>query len=222
MIKCFIRVYVLLYLFVCIRSAGTFGNIVTDVDDEEVDATNSNSRSSGNLFNFASATAGAVVLDSSPSSAKGYYNLLNSDKDKYSISPCSEKRWVVIGLSEDIQITSVVLANYERYSSLVKDFQLLASGSYPTSEWIDLGTYTAEPKLGEQTFNITQLSTGYTRYLRVRFQTHYLDEALCTLSQIKVHGLTIIASLKQVRAHTSHIFYVYSNIHIYTHIICIS
>eukprot|EP01031_Cornospumella_fuschlensis_P032467 gene32467-39256_t len=187
---------VLICLAVYAGAAGNFGNIVTDVDAEEVDA---NSRSaSGNLFNFASATAGAVILDSSPASAKGYHNLLNSDKDKYSISPCNvERRWVVIGLSEDIQITSVSLANYERYSSLVKDFQLLASGSYPTSEWIDLGNYTALPKLGEQTFNITQLSTGYTRYLKVRFLTHYLDEALCTLSQIKVHGLTIIASLKQ-------------------------
>eukprot|EP01031_Cornospumella_fuschlensis_P032491 gene32491-39283_t len=186
---------VLICLAVYVGAAGNFGNIVTDVDAEE----DANSRSaSGNLFNFASATAGAVILDSSPASAKGYHNLLNSDKDKYSISPCNvERRWVVIGLSEDIQITSVSLANYERYSSLVKDFQLLASGSYPTSEWIDLGNYTALPKLGEQTFNITQLSTGYTRYLKVRFLTHYLDEALCTLSQIKVHGLTIIASLKQ-------------------------
>lgn len=53
------------------------------------------------MVNFAAQSAGAVVLESSPGS-KGYHNLLNDDKDKYGISPCSEKKWVVIGLSEDV------------------------------------------------------------------------------------------------------------------------
>jgi hypothetical protein len=51
--------------------------------------------------NFASVSAGAVVLESSPK-ANGYHHLLNDDKDKYGISPCSEKKWLVIGLSEDV------------------------------------------------------------------------------------------------------------------------
>jgi hypothetical protein len=168
------------------------GNMVKDMDDE------SDARKTL-YFNFASHTAGAVILDKSPAAAKGFHNLLNSDKDKYGISPCNEKKWVVIGLSEDILITSVAVANYEKYSSMLKDFQLLASSIYPTNEWIDLGTYTAEPRLGEQTFNITQLANAHTRYLKIKFLTHYLDESLCTLSQIIVHGVTIIASLKQVQ-----------------------
>lgn len=69
---------------------------------------------------------------------------------------------------------------------MLKEFQVLASTSYPTEQWIDLGTYTAEPRLGEQTFNITQLSSAHTRYVKIKFKTHYQDEALCTLSQIKV------------------------------------
>lgn len=103
---------------------------------------------------------------------------------------------MVIGLSEDIQVTAVVMANYEKYSSMLKDFQILGSISYPSTQWIDLGTYTAEPRLGEQHFNITQPANVHTRYLKIKFLTHYLDEALCTLSQIKVHGMTVIASLK--------------------------
>jgi hypothetical protein len=54
--------------------------------------------------NFASVSAGAVVLESSPK-ANGYHHLLNDDKDKYGISPCAEKKWLVIGLSEDVLST---------------------------------------------------------------------------------------------------------------------
>lgn len=104
--------------------------------------------------------------------------------------------FVVIGLSEDILVTSVALANYEKYSSTVKEFQLLASTSFPTEEWINLGVYEAAARLGEQYFNVTT-SSVHTRYLKFKFLTHYDNEALCTLSQIKVHGTTVIASFKE-------------------------
>ena len=93
-------------------------------------------------------------------------------------------------------MTSVALANYEKYSSTVKEFQLLASTSFPTEEWINLGVYEAVPRLGEQYFNVTT-SSVHTRYLKFKFLTHYDNEALCTLSQIKVHGTTVIASFKE-------------------------
>lgn len=149
-------------------------------------------------FNFASYAAGAVVLDKSPTSAKGFSNLLDDDKDRYGISPCNEKKWVVIGLSEDILVSSIVIANYEKYSSLLKDFQLLASTSFPTEDWLNLGEYQAEPILGEQTFLVPHTQyTPHTRYLKFKFLTHYGSEDLCTLSQIKVHGTTVIASFQQ-------------------------
>lgn len=160
------------------------------VDDEDVPMTTQQ-------FNFASHTAGAVIIDKSPPDARGFNNLLNDDKDKYGLCTCSQKKWVVIGLAEDIVITSVTIANYEKYSSMLKTFQLHASTSYPTNEWIDLGTYTAEPRLGEQSFNLTTKTDVHTRFLKFKFLTHYLDEALCTLSQIKVYGVTVIASLKE-------------------------
>ena len=151
--------------------------MVPDLDDD------SNTRSSKNIFNFASQAAGAVVLDKSPASAKGYSHLLNDDKDKYGISACDEKKWVVIGLSEDILVTSIALANYEKYSSMLKEFQLLASTSYPTEKWINLGIYEAQPRLGMQTFNVSD-SSVHTRYLKVKFNTHHGTEDLCTLSQV--------------------------------------
>ena len=116
-------------------------------DDETVEETSSKKP---RAFNFASHDAGAIVLDKA-ASAKGFNNLLDDDKDKYGISPCSDKKWVVIGLSEDIVVTSVVIANYEKYSSMLNEFQVLAATSFPTEEWMNLGSYNAAPFLGEQT-----------------------------------------------------------------------
>lgn len=156
------------------------------------------------MFNFASNSAGAIILDKDPPDAKGFNNLLNDDKDKYGLTDCAKLKYVVIGLSEDIMVTSIILANYEKYSSMVQDFQVLASVTYPTNEWEDLGKYTAEYKLGEQVFNITQAPTSHTRILKIKFLSYYQVDYLCTLSQIKVHGLTVIATLQQEVESSSH------------------
>jgi hypothetical protein len=198
--KMLVQSIALLLVIIAISLASDL--IVRDRDDDVSDSPASKTKAQ--MFNFASQAAGAVVLDKSPASAKGYHNLLNDDKDKYGISPCDEKKWVVIGLSEEVLITSVELLNYEKYSSMLRDFQLLASSSYPTDEWINLGTYTAMPQLGSQSFNITDLSEAHTRYLKVKFLTHYSDEALCTLSQIKVFGMTVIAAFQQEVQRSDH------------------
>lgn len=172
MSQCIISV-LLVYCFLVMGEE----KMVADKDDD------SEIRSSKNIFNFASQAAGAVVLDKSPATAKGFSHLLNDDMDKYGISACDEKKWVVIGLSEDILVTSVGLANYEKYSSMLKEFQLLASTSYPTEKWINLGVYEAQPRLGMQTFNVSD-SSVHTRYLKIKFNTHHGIEDLCTLSQV--------------------------------------
>mmetsp|Transcript_14890 Transcript_14890/g.20759 ORF Transcript_14890/g.20759 Transcript_14890/m.20759 type:complete len:859 (-) Transcript_14890:1844-4420(-) len=117
---------------------------------------------------------------------KGTSNLLNSDRDKYAIAPCEEKKVVVISLSEDILVEKVKLANYERYSSRVEDFQIL--GSQDMANWEDFGNYKAHSGNGEQAFQLTEPS--WARYLKFRFISHYGDEFYCTVSQIKVHGKT--------------------------------
>eukprot|EP00521_Asterionellopsis_glacialis_P011613 CAMPEP_0195307022 /NCGR_PEP_ID=MMETSP0707-20130614/37502_1 /TAXON_ID=33640 /ORGANISM="Asterionellopsis glacialis, Strain CCMP134" /LENGTH=1143 /DNA_ID=CAMNT_0040371259 /DNA_START=69 /DNA_END=3500 /DNA_ORIENTATION=- len=134
---------------------------------------------------YASKSAGALILEKSPS-MKGTSNLLNSDRDKYAIAPCEEKKVVVISLSEDILVEKVKLANYERYSSRVEDFQIL--GSQDMANWEDFGNYKAHSGNGEQTFQLTEPS--WARYLKFRFISHYGDEYYCTVSQIKVHGKT--------------------------------
>ena len=180
---------VLLYIIPIVLCNDSSSLLVPDSEDNDDD-------NQKGMFNFASHAAGAVILDKSPSNAKGFSNLLNDDKDKYAIAACSEKKWVVIGLSEDILVKTVVVSNYEKYSSQLKNFQLLASTSFPTDQWINLGTYEAEARLGEQVFDVNN-SSSHTRYLKFKFMTHYDDEALCTLSQIKVHGTTVIASFQE-------------------------
>ena len=136
---------------------------------------------------YASKSAGALILEKS-SSFKGTSNLLNEDKDKYAIAPCEEKKFVVVGLSEDILVKQIILANYERFSSRVKEFQVL--GSQTMGKWVDLGTYTAKAGNGKQTFDL--LEPAWARYIKFKFRTHHGSEYYCTLSQIKVHGSTML------------------------------
>lgn len=169
------------------------GDIVQDNDDDE----DNNPSTKRRMINFASYQAGAVVIDKSPPNGKGFNNLLNDDRDKYAICSAHERKWVVIGLSEEVAISSVAIANYEKYSSTVREFQLLGSLKYPTNEWNDLGTYTAQLMLGEQSFSITNHVGSHTRYLKIKIISHYLDEELFTLSQIKVYGQTVFVSLQE-------------------------
>ena len=141
---------------------------------------------------YASNKAGSQILEQSPS-LKGASNLLTGDKDKYSIAPCMDKKYIVIGLSEDILVKQIILTNYERYSSRVKEFQVLASQEYPTPNedyWNSIGTFEAHSKSGEQAFEL--LEPTWARYLKFRFLSHYGSEHYCTLSQIKVHGSTML------------------------------
>ena len=177
------------------------GNSLDARENSPIDANSTESKINGEgedgprkikLVDYASKLAGAQILEQSPS-LKGSSNLLTGDKDKYSIAPCMDKKYVVIGLSEDILVKQIILSNYERYSSRVKKFQVLASQEYPTPSedyWNSIGTYEAHSKSGEQSFEL--LEPTWARYLKFRFLSHYGSEHYCTLSQIKVHGSTML------------------------------
>lgn len=157
---------------------------------------------------YASKSAGAVILDSSPN-FQGVSNLLQQDRDKYAIVPCDEStsssdttlttepKYVVLGLSEDILVKQFAIANYERYSSHMKEIRLYGSVSTNAirqqSHWIHLGDFTAKPNTNnseKQTFDL--LEPTWARYLKVEFISHYGDEYYCTISQISVHGSTVL------------------------------
>ena len=182
------RGFMLLFLLVC---SLVTQSIKMEVEDPEAEEPSSESHVK---INFASVSAGAVVLEKSKAS-KGYGNLLSDDKDKYGIAPCSEKKWLIIGLSEDILVRTVVMENYEKYSSLLHEFQVLGSTSYPSSSWHDFGVYAAEARLGHQEFNLT--TPAWARYLKFRFLSQHGTEFYCTLSQIKVYGSTVLETFKR-------------------------
>lgn len=144
------------------------------------------------MVDYANKSAGALILERSPS-MKGASNLLTNDKDKYAISPCKDKKFVVVGLSEDILVKQIKIANYELYSSHVKDFQVL--GSQTMGQWVDLGTFMANHGIGEQSFELPEPS--WARYLKFRFISHHRDEHFCTLSQIQVHGSTMLQGFRE-------------------------
>lgn len=147
---------------------------------------------------YASKSAGALVLEKSHN-FKGTSNLLNGNRDKYAISPCEEKKFVVLSLSEDILVKQVKLVNYELYSSRVKDFQIQISATM--GNWVDLGSYKASPASGVQSFDLTEPAWG--RYLKFKFNSHYGDEYFCTLSQIMVHGSTMVQGFHEHLQETS-------------------
>ncbi|KAG5177841.1 UNC-like C-terminal-domain-containing protein, partial [Tribonema minus] len=146
------------------------------------------------LKNYASKDSGAVMMEHSPGT-KGADNLLVDSKDKYTISPCEEKQWVVIGLSEDILVRTIKLGSYEKYSRIVKEFQVLASQSFPVDNWMDLGVFTAADAHGEQTFELP--SPAFARYLKFKLLSHYGDDYYCTLSHVRVHGSTMLESFHE-------------------------
>lgn len=76
-----------------------------DEDDDVGHGTNSASHKPAKraeIINFAAESAGAIVLAGSDE-CKGFSNILNNDKDRYAMCPCSAKRkYVTISLSEDV------------------------------------------------------------------------------------------------------------------------
>ncbi|OQR93004.1 hypothetical protein ACHHYP_03034 [Achlya hypogyna] len=150
----------------------------------------------GQRQNYASKDSGATVLDHAPGT-KGSVNLLVPDKDRYMLIPCStDKKWIVISLSEDIHAEAIAIANYEKFSSMTKEFLVLGSINYPTDTWVVLGHFTALHRNGEQLFNFHE--KHHVRYLKLRLNSHYGAEYYCTMSQIKVFGRTFTQVISQL------------------------
>ncbi|KAF3524774.1 hypothetical protein F2Q69_00051384 [Brassica cretica] len=75
----------------------------------------------GKDYNYAAASKGAKVL-SCNKEAKGVTSILSQDKDKYLLNPCStEEKFVVIALSDKTLVNTIKLANFEHYSSNLKE-----------------------------------------------------------------------------------------------------
>ncbi|KAJ4916440.1 Galactose-binding protein [Raphanus sativus] len=144
----------------------------------------------GKEYNYASASKGAKVL-SSNKEAKGATSILSRDSDKYLRNPCSaEGKYVVIELSEETLVNTIKIANFEHYSSNLKEFELQGTLVYPTDTWVHMGNFTAANVKQEQ--NFTLVEPKWVRYLKLKFLSHYGSEFYCTLSLVEVYGVDAV------------------------------
>ncbi|CAN8304381.1 unnamed protein product [Cochlearia groenlandica] len=144
----------------------------------------------GKEYNYASASKGAKVM-SSNKEAKGAASILSRDNDKYLRNPCStEGKFVVIELSEETLVNTIKIANFEHYSSNLKEFEVQGTLVYPTDTWVHMGNFTAANVKHEQ--NFTFVDPKWVRYLKLNFLNQYGSEFYCTLSVIEVYGVDAV------------------------------
>ncbi|KAL5538983.1 hypothetical protein UlMin_021356 [Ulmus minor] len=144
----------------------------------------------GKEYNYASASKGAKVLAFNKE-AKGASNILGRDKDKYLRNPCSaEGKFVVIELSEETLVDTIEIANFEHYSSNLREFELYGSLVYPSDEWVKLGNFTAANVKLAHRFDL--LEPKWVRYLKLNLLSHYGSEFYCTLSIVEVYGVDAV------------------------------
>ncbi|KAJ9633874.1 hypothetical protein H2204_006660 [Knufia peltigerae] len=148
-------------------------------------------------FNYASYDCAANILKTNPE-AKGANAVLGKNKDSYMLNECSAKnKFIILELCDDISIDTIVLANYEFFSSTFRTFRVSVSDKYPIKidKWITLGTFEARNTRDMQAF-LVENPVIWARYLRIEFLTHYGNEYFCPVSLVRVHGTTMLEEYK--------------------------
>ncbi|KAI8049325.1 UNC-like C-terminal-domain-containing protein [Thamnidium elegans] len=140
-------------------------------------------------FNYASTDCAATVRKSNKE-AKGAQSILYESKDQYLLNRCSADKFVIINLCEQIVVDTIVMANFEFFSSTFKDFRVYASSKYPTQDWRLLGQWQARNTRDLQVFKVPD--SGFVEYMKIEFITHYGHEYYCPLSLVRVHGMSMM------------------------------
>lgn len=143
--------------------------------------------------NYASRECGAKVLFSNEETENKNAVLNEKEKDDYMRNPCegAQHKWLIIELCETVQPTVIELANFELFSSGPRDFRLLASERYPSNEWVSLGEFVAEDTRNVQRFPILAARV-YAKFIRLELLTHHGHEHYCTLSLVRVLGVSMV------------------------------
>ncbi|KAI9784982.1 MAG: hypothetical protein M1839_001178 [Geoglossum umbratile] len=150
-------------------------------------------------FNYASFDCAATVLKTNPE-CKASSSILVENKDSYMLNECAAKtKFFIVELCNDILVDTVVLANFEFFSSMFRSFRVSVSDRYPTTtpdRWKELGVFEARNSRGVQAF-LVQNSLIWARYLRIEFLTHYGNEFYCPVSLLRVHGTTMMEEFRR-------------------------
>ncbi|OCK82707.1 hypothetical protein K432DRAFT_441391 [Lepidopterella palustris CBS 459.81] len=148
-------------------------------------------------FNYASFDCAATVLKTNPQ-CKSSSSVLVENKDSYMLNECAaENKFIIVELCDDILIDTIVLANFEFFSSMFRTFRISVSDRYPVKldRWKELGTFEARNSRDIQAFLIEN-PLIWARYLRVEFLSHYGNEYYCPVSLLRVHGTTMMEEFR--------------------------
>lgn len=148
-------------------------------------------------FSYSSFDAGATILKTSPG-AKNARAILVENKDTYMLLECdASAKYVIVELSDDISVDTVVLANFEFFSSMVRHFRVSVSDRYPVKmdKWRELGTFEARNSRDIQPFLIENPQI-WAKYVRIEFLTHFGNEYYCPISLLRIHGSRMLDSWK--------------------------
>ncbi|KAL9606395.1 MAG: hypothetical protein Q9179_000415 [Wetmoreana sp. 5 TL-2023] len=143
--------------------------------------------------NYASFDCAATMLKTNPE-CKSATSVLVENKDSYMLNLCSaDNKFFIVELCNDILVDTVVLANFEFFSSIFRTFRVSVSDRYPVKleKWRELGTFEAKNSRGIQAFLVEEPQI-WARYLRIEFLTHYGHEYYCPVSLLRVHGTTMM------------------------------
>ena len=183
------------------NTVGSSTGTVVDLLERPSKAPHSRNKDAGKTckerFNYASFDCAANVLKTSPR-CKSSSSVLVENKDSYMLSECgAENKFLIVELCDDILIDTVVLANFEFFSSMFRSFKLSVSERYPVKieRWKELGTYEARNSREIQAF-LVENPLIWARYLRIEFLTHYGNEYYCPVSLLRVHGTTMMAEFR--------------------------
>ncbi|KAG6017193.1 hypothetical protein E4U54_008068 [Claviceps lovelessii] len=152
-------------------------------------------------FSYSSFDAGATILKTSPG-AKNAKAILVENKDTYMLLECdTNPKYVIIELSDDISVDTVVLANFEFFSSMIRHFRVSVSDRYPVKidKWRDLGTFEARNSRDIQPF-LVENPQIWAKYVRIEFLTHFGNEYYCPISLLRIHGSRMLDSWKDSEA----------------------
>ena len=168
-----------------------------DVHKEDLTRTHARSKDAGRTCkersNYASFDCAATVLKTNPE-CKGSTSVLVENKDSYMLNECSAKnKFLIVELCNDILVDTVVLANFEFFSSMFRTFKVSVSDRYPVKldKWRELGTFEARNSRQVQAF-LVENPLIWARYLRIEFLTHFGNEYYCPVSLLRVHGTTMM------------------------------
>lgn len=149
-------------------------------------------------FNYASFDCAATIVKTNKN-IKGANNILSENKDTYLLNQCSEKnKFVVIELCQDILVDTVVLANFEFFSSMFRHVRISVSAVYPpvgsdseNNGWKILGDFEARSVRELQYFRIAN-PWIWARFIRIEILSHWGHEFYCPISLVRVYGTTMM------------------------------